>query len=274
MAKIWMYVLGANSNPDCVRCQVPWRVDEKLIFFGPCKKGIRKCLRKMFLGPNRSHQMVTEELFIVGVNTLGRVKKRKVVWWGKLSEVMTFAEADKRLKGDRFQKLRNHRCSPLHVRPVLEDGMLIGYKHKSDEHIKKEEWVSDLVSKSARPDVLVKGRQLTLKQGKPWQAFDRDCCMLLENRFFALGKDIQPGIEFDEEAMDILREAQPETCHIDDPAIFGRDTNGKVIGLRGHFLEIPKNLTNCFFAWLESRSPERVKHEWSQEFGPAKTSCA
>ena len=261
MAKIWIYVLGANSNPDGVRSRVPWRVDEKLIFFGPDKKGIRKCLREKFLGPYRSHHTVTEELFIVGVNTLGKVKKRKVVWWGKLSEVMTFAEADKRLKGDRFQKLRNHRCSPLHVRPVLEDGMLIGYKHVSDEHIKKEEWVSDLVSKSARANVLVKGRQLTLKHGKPWQAFDRDCCMLLENRFFALGKDIQPGIEFDEQAMDILREAQPEKSHIDDPAIFGRDNNGKVIGLRDHFLKIPDNLTNRFVAWLESRSLERVKHQ-------------
>lgn len=192
---------------------------------------------------------------------------------------MTFAEADIRLKGDRFQKLRNHQCSPLHVCPVSKDGKLIGYKHVSDEHIKKDEWVSDLVSKwpnpQPNPPVFLEGRKLMLRHGTPWEAFDRDCCMLLENRFFALGKDIQPGIEFDKEALDILGEAQDKKdkkSHIDDPAIFGRDVKGNVIARRCP-LKIPDNLTYRFIAWLEERSPEAGKHQLSEGYGPAKTCC-
>jgi hypothetical protein len=97
--------------------------------------------------------------------------------------------------------------------------------------------------------------------------------MLLENRFFALGKDIQPGIEFDEIGLDIIREAQHKKSYINDPAIFGRDVNGKIIGLRGSFLEIPDNLTSRFVAWLERRSPEAGKHQRSGGDGPAKTCC-
>ena len=120
---------------------------------------------------------------------------------------MTFAEAYKRLKENaRFKKMCNHDCSPLHVCPMLKDGKLIGYEHVSDLHKNGEEWVADLVSKSARPNVRVEGRQLTLRQGTSWQAFDRDCCMLLKNLFFASGQ----GIQFDAEALEILAEAQPE----------------------------------------------------------------
>ena len=54
---------------------------------------------------------------------------------------MTFAEADRLLKGDRFQELLKHPCSPLHVRPLVESGEVIGYEHVSEEHIKCGEWI-------------------------------------------------------------------------------------------------------------------------------------
>lgn len=274
MAQVQMYVVGASSDPNSVKnCAVPWRVDEKLIFFGPCMKGprgIREPLRKKFLGPNCTHKTITDDLFIFGVNASNKEKIRKVVWAGKLLEVMTFEEADKRLKGDRFQKLRNHQCSPLHVCPLSKDGKLIGYKHVSDEHINKEGWVSDLVSKSARGSVLVVGRNLILQQGTPWQAFDRDCCMLLKNIFFASGQ----GIEFDEEALGILRQAQPEKSDdISRYAVFGLRANGQADGLRGRFLKINGDLANQFIAWLEDRSRKVTKHQWSEGYGPTKTCC-
>ena len=38
MTQVWIYVVASSSDPDSVRCKVPWRVDGDLIFFGPCKK--------------------------------------------------------------------------------------------------------------------------------------------------------------------------------------------------------------------------------------------
>ena len=99
MTQVWMYSLAASSNPDHVSCVVPWLVDPDLIFFGPCKKRIRGLLRRRFLGESISHAPApaTEDLFIVGVNGSNKTRSRKIVWAGRLSEVMTFAEADNRL---------------------------------------------------------------------------------------------------------------------------------------------------------------------------------
>ena len=252
MTQVWMYSVAASSDPDHVSCVVPWRVDHDLIFFGPCKKRIRELLRRRFLGESISHAPATEDLFIVGVNGSNQTRSRKIVWAGKLSEMMTFAEADRRLRGDRFRKLRDHRLSPLHVRPLFKNGELVGYEHVSDEHIKGEEWVSDLVSHSAKANVQVEGRKLMLRQGTPWQAFDRDCCMLLKNLFFASGQ----GIEFDEEALEILRQAQRGRSGIDRYAVFGLTASGQANGLRGTFLIINGDLAKRFIAWLEDRSRE------------------
>ena len=273
MVQVWIYVVGASNGPDHVSCVVPWRVDEDMIFFGPCKKRIRENLRGQFLGPSCNHNKATDALFIVGVNASNKEEIRKVVWAGRLSEVMTFAEAYRRFKEDyRFKKLREHKCSPLHVCPVFKDGKLIGYEHMSNEHIKNEEWVSDFVSKWPNSNVLVEGRKLMLRQGTPWQAFDRDCCMLLENVFFASGQ----GIEFDKEALDILREAQDKQdkkADIDAYAVFGRNVNGDVNGLRGNVRKLAGKLANRFIAWLEDRSHKVAKHQRSEGYGPAKSCC-
>src|SRR5438874_630894 len=112
MTEVWLYVVAASSNPDKVDCKVPWQVDEELIFFGPCKTRIRECLRRRYLSADCSHYAVHEDIFIVGVNGSNDQKCRKIIWAGKLSEVMTFAEAWKQLSGRRFQKLREHPGSP------------------------------------------------------------------------------------------------------------------------------------------------------------------
>jgi hypothetical protein len=270
MPEVLVYSLGASSNPDRVCCEVPWRVDDDHIFFGPCKKRIREHLRKRFLGPDRSHTKVTADLFLVGVNRGNKEKNRKVVWAGKLSEVMTFAEAHSHLKGDRFHKLRNHRKSPLHVRSLEEGGKLIGYEHISELH-KDGEWVADLVSKSEQSKCLHKDPKLTLKRGKnPWQVFDRDCCMLLENLFFALGQ----GIEFDEEALEILRQVPSlRKQEIDHYAIFGRTTQDRANGLRGRYLRITGDLATRFVAWLGDRSRKVTWDQKKGNNGPTKTRC-
>lgn len=79
MREVWIYVVRASSDPDrIVGCHVPWRVDDELIFFGPCKKLIRKKLRKRYLLPEqKNHATVTEDLIIVNVNGAnpGRIRK-------------------------------------------------------------------------------------------------------------------------------------------------------------------------------------------------------
>jgi hypothetical protein len=216
MTRVWMYVLDSSKSPDSVQCVVPWMVDEELIYFGPCKRRLRERLRKEYLADGRTHCTVGDDLYIVSVNGSNGKRVRKVVSAGKLSEVMTFAEAAERLDGDRFSELREDPVSPLHVRPQFQGGELIGYEHVSLEHIDDDEWIADLLSKLAR--VSLKGRMIRLRPGvRSCDAFDRDCCMLLENLFFAQGD----GIKFDQEAVNILKAAQPGVKGIDDYAIFG-----------------------------------------------------
>src|SRR5436309_3477370 len=128
-----MYVLDSSKDPDNVRCVVPWMVDEDLIYFGPCKRRLRERLRKEYLVGGSTHSAVNDDLFIVSVNGSNAKKVRKVVSTGKVSEVMTFAEAAERLDADRFTELRDDQMSPLHVRPIIEGGKLVGYRHVSFE---------------------------------------------------------------------------------------------------------------------------------------------
>jgi hypothetical protein len=200
-----------------------------------------------------NHATVSDGPFIIGVNGSNAERIRKVVFAGRVCEVMTFAVAHRRLSGERFRELREHRSSPLHVRPIVKDENLVGYEHEhvSDLHI--EGWVEDLVSDLKNGRVRPEGRQLLLHHGTTaWQAFDRDCCMLLENRFFAQGQ----GIEFDEQALKILREAQQEEKEIDDYAIFGRTKKQEAKGLRGTYLEITGGLADEFMKWLDECAAE------------------
>jgi hypothetical protein len=268
MTRVWIYVLDASRDPDNVRCVVPWMVDEDLIFFGPCKRRMRERLRNEYLTDGRNHCSVRDDLYIVSVNGGNPKRTRKVVSTGKLSELMTFAKATERLDGVRFSELREHPISPLHVRPLFEGGELIGYEHVSQEHIKDDEWIGDLVSDPTK--VSLKARTIRLRPGVASQeAFDRDCCMLLDNVFFAQGE----GIQFDKEAVDILKEAQPGRPSIDDYAVFGVDAAGQANGLRGRFLEMDGDLADRFMAWLTDRAPRiAARHSGDDEdFG--KVTC-
>ncbi len=195
MTQVWIYAVAASSDPDHVQCVVPWRVDDSLIFFGPCKKRIRELLREQYL-QRSGHCTVTDDLFIVGINGSNHVRSRKIVWTGQVTNVMTFSEAYRVMQDDRFRSLRQHPSSPLHVEPFVVDGQLAGYTHCSDEHSKDNAWVFDLVSK-LNHRVRLEGHTLRLLQGTMWDSFDRDCCMLLRNFFFAQGQ----GITFDSDSL-------------------------------------------------------------------------
>jgi hypothetical protein len=251
MTQVWIYSLSSSSDPDKVDCRVPWLVNKDLIFFGPCKTRIRKKLRDQYLNEDYVYREVTDNLFIVGINGSNDAKTRKVVWAGKLSRVMTFAEAFRRLKERRFKKLRDDECSPLHVRPVMG-----GYAHRSKLHRENQDWIYDFVSPRRESSFRIKCGRIVLRHAvSPEEPFDRDCCMLLENRFFAQGQ----GIAFDNEALAILKAAQPDESGIDDYAVFGRTANRQANGLRGSYLQIDGELANRFVKWLEGRSRKGAK---------------
>jgi hypothetical protein len=268
VTRVWMYVLDSSKDPDNVRCVVPWMVDESLIYFGPCKRRLREQLRRKYLTRGRTHSTVNDDLYIVSVNGSNAKRVRKVVSAGKLSEVMTFAEAAGRLDGDRFSEVRNDLMSPLHVRPVIEGGSLVGYRHISFEHIEDNEWIADLTSKPEKVSLV--GRTIRLQPGATARdVLDRDCCMVLDNVFFAQGE----GIQFDQEAVSILKATQPGVKGIDDYAVFGVDSVGQANGLRGRFLEIEGMVADRFVAWLTDRATRIAARRSGGEEETAKGKC-
>jgi hypothetical protein len=93
--------------------------------------------------------------------------------------------------------------------------------------------------------------------------------MLLDNVFFAQGE----GIQFDQEAVDILKAAQLGVTGIDDYAVFGADSAGQANGLRGRFLEIEGNVADRFLAWLRDRARRVVARHAGNDDEPGKRTC-
>jgi hypothetical protein len=237
---VYLYVVSASKDPDEVAPgSVPWSVGRE-IFFGPCKKRLRKTLRdKLSTEPNR-------EVYIAGINGKGRDARRTVIWGGKLKKIMTFRKAWRELTEKRYRELRRHHASPIHVKPFGRDG----YEHRSDMHSGKrgDDWVDDLTSR--RDSVVVKGRTVRPSVNSTAEsAFDRDACLLLEDIHYANKRDVC-GIEIDEECVQILKGAQRKVSDISREAPFGRDRNGAPKGLRGSWLELPGDYADRFVAWL------------------------
>jgi hypothetical protein len=203
---------------------------------------------------------------IVGVNAGYENEQgnriRKIIWAGKLIEVMTFAEAHERLAAARFQNLRKDPESPLLVRPQFEKGILVGYKHVSQLHEENEnakphkKWVYDLTSDPKALGVRVIGNQIRLDGVSAWDGFDRDCCMLLKRISFAKGRE--RGIKIEGTALAILRKEQPGRG-VNEYAIFGKTANGKVNGLRNNYRTLKGKQAERFIAWLSERARKARK---------------
>src|SRR2546421_9663939 len=93
MPTVYLYVLGASSNPDRVECAVPWMVDDSEIFFGPCKIPLREALRMQLLGPDRDYAVPNHDIYFIAVNALPSNHARKVVWAGLMRDAMSFGRA-------------------------------------------------------------------------------------------------------------------------------------------------------------------------------------
>ena len=216
MTEIFVYILGASHITYGIECYVPEELDERTIFFGPCKRDLRKVLRARFLNGKDSEDISKSEIYLVGLNASNREKDRRIVWVGKITGIMTFERAWS------FFKTKGKIPETLHLRPLYRKGQLIGYKHVGGLHKENNEWIWDIVNKRRkriRNLYFVEDSELILKNVRDRQeVFERDCCFICDNIFFA-GNNVT-GMKITKKIVDIFKEAQPNK-EIDDYYIFG-----------------------------------------------------
>jgi hypothetical protein len=245
--RAFLYILRASPDPDFVERSVPYTIDEGEIFFGPCKRNLRRALRQEYLSAERESAEPAEGLYLVGFNA-AKGGVRKIVWMGRIKKVMTFAAAWGELSGPRYAPMRGLPRSPLHVRPIWEEEKLVGYQHVSKLH--DSDWPLDLIDSKDSPDVRIDGAVIRALPGVDASiAFPRDACFLLENLFSAAGA----GIDVDEELVSLLQQAQPE-AKIDPLAVFGYQQDGGLNGKRGWWLPLSGDLASRFVASLQGRA--------------------
>ena len=111
----------------------------------------------------------------------------------------------------------------------------------------------DLVEKkSAKTDR--NDDELTFANCGRRDAFPRDCCMLLENIFYARGE----GIEISTEMLRLLKDEQSGKREIDRYAIFGVRSDGSADGRTGSWLEISGHNANRFLSLVREAKPGRT----------------
>lgn len=259
---VYMYVLGASSSPDRVECTVPWEVDERTIFFGPCKKALRHHLKQEVLG-DHDDVVPPSDIFVIGFNKLPRDGQRRIVWAGRVTRVMTFARAHDLLSDPRYAKMLASKQSPMNVEPIRarNSGHLLGYMRRPNGTHPKS-WPWDLVTTMRRVDWHGDELRLTA-DASPTRAFRRDACFTAENIFFANGA----GLAIDEAFVRILTDAQPWARDIDAVAVFGR-VNGTAEGLRGRYLTLSGGDAERVVEWLR-RHPACGPRRPSEESAPS-----
>ena len=265
MTTLFLYTVAASHDPDNVQCVVPYRINDDEIFFGPCKKRLRKRLRDRYLKAS-DDSSPGEDIFVVGVNGSNRRRIRKMVWAGRVTRVMTFEAAYNALTGPEYQKMRSHNCSPIHVKPLYDNaGKFSGYEHISQEHERDAAWVLDLTDRRSNPHVRHQGKQLLLEpNAKRRQAFPRDCCFLCDNIFFARGA----GMPIADELLNVLRQVQPERKEVDNYAIFGCRADGSAEGLTGRYLTMSGELAEKLIGLIKSKAVLSVTGTMKRQLKP------
>ena len=154
--KVLSYILSAD-NLDYIRCNVPYEINEDLIFFGPCKKRLREHFYKQYLKNSLDDEIdiTSDNIYIIGLNGSNSKRKRKIVWVGKVLKILTFEKAYNTFSKDSgFKKMMDEEESPLHLKPIYNNkGIFIGYKLKSTMHEENNEWILDIITRRDNSNV-------------------------------------------------------------------------------------------------------------------------
>lgn len=250
MTKLYMYVVTAAPDPRCITCTVPYRVNEKEIFFGACKKRLRAEFRLSYLNPQTETMKPWDSIYLAGINGGNRYRVRKIIWAGRVKKIMTFGHAFNNLNAAKYKKMRTWNKSPIHVKPIFKGDRFIGYEHISEMHKENDSWIVDLIAQRNCGKVKLSGNKLIVNKGyDPWDAFPRDSCLLLENIFFTQGQ----AIDIDKKILSILRKAQPKD-KIDEYAVFGYRKDGSADGLTGSYLCIEGKLAESLIHHIQNKT--------------------
>ena len=268
MTKLFLYVVRACTQPDYAKqSKVPWRINEREIFFGPCKRPLRTMFHRDYLLDDRLEVAEPkDDVYIVGVNGANAKKVRKVVWAGRVEQVMTFAHAFRlywaRRNEPEVRFFLDYGYSPLHVEPIPKRGPLQGYRRRKTTRMhfnaeksdlrKKHDWVMDFLA-NWEPSRLHGNRLLLGDQKDPWLAFPRDACIVLENRFYANGN----GIPINNTCIELLKRTQIDRnpSKITSYAVFG-EKGGGVDGRRGRHLQMDGEDAKDFVDWMENNKED------------------
>lgn len=248
---ILAYILGAEHNPNKLSSQVPWKLNEEIIFFGSCKKSIRENYYKKYLMKNYLGvvNLEKENILLLGFNASPNKnyhysEKRKILWFGKILKAMTYEKAYTFFNSDLkykelTKKMMQHNCCPLNFAPIYSlNQNFRGYEYIKNLHKENDNWIQDITSKNFIEDDKIlskKNRKLILSNSaKREEVFIKDCVYLCSNEFFAEGK----GIKINNKIIELLKKAQPNKKKIDAYKIFGEASNHSAIGLHGNHLEI------------------------------------
>jgi len=265
--EIFLYCDKLSKSPDKVTTNVPFRVSDKYIFFGPSEPAFRKELRDRFLIYTDDIKP-QNEIYMVGVNDLTKGGEvRKILWVGKFLEIMTFELAFRLLKDPDWQSLEfvpdvkdpSINMSPLHLEPMEIMGNLSGYRHRSAYHPKVSkdgvpDWVKDIIDPRDMGEIMIKPDELLFEDiSRSRKILKRDCCFTFDNIFFADGE----GMSIDKELVALLDERQPGQG-VDEVGIFGysqgRDGKIKMNRQKGTSLHIRWSVAEGILEYIKKRA--------------------
>jgi len=264
--EIFLYCDKASKNPDKVGSNVPFKVSEKHIFFGPAESAFRKELRDRFLIYTDSLEP-QNDIYMVGINDLTKTGNvRKILWVGKMTKIMTFEVAYKLLENPEWEALKfvpdekdpSKNMSPMHLEPMDIMGNLSGYRHRSEYHSKcgkdgVPDWVKDVLDPREKREVTISGNELLLEDlSRSKKLLRRDCCFTCENIFFANGE----GMAVEGDFVKALDERQPGQ-NVDEAGIFGysqgRDGKIKMNRQKGTSLHIRWQVAEDMLGYIKRR---------------------
>lgn len=255
---IYSYILAASKNPDKVDCYVPYKVNSEIIFFGPCKKRLRKRFYKEYLKTAPPGEVeLPEAIYLVGMNGSNDEKFRKIVWVGRVTTLLTFERAFLVLQPQKaFEPMIRCSNSPLHLEPIFKEKTFVGYKLRSKLHEKRNEWIADVIDEKDRR-VEIKENEILLKDPETRKdVFIKDCCFLCENLFFAEGK----GLEIGQEILTIFQTVQANRDGVDNYNIFGKKADGSAYGRPGYWLLIEGEPARNLIELIKMKAQDLTYH--------------